>query len=194
MRGDRRAWPAWSTSVSHAVYMASLWANWMNLRIPWGNGDAFLWAGQRGVLGGRPDFTFTADAVTRQALSPMFSAGGSVLASRVVRNPTRRPRAKSRGSYPALTISATRARGAINLLVVNRLPRDAVTGRVRLDGGRSRGTANVRTVKGRSFTSWNRPGAPPSVRLHVRTRKIGARGFTHRFPASSTTVFRIPLR
>jgi alpha-N-arabinofuranosidase len=187
IHGDGRAWPAWSASVSRAVYMSSLWANWMNLRIPWGNGDAFLWAGQRGVLGGRPDYTFTADAVTRRALTPMFSAGGALLRSRIVDNPIRR-------SYPALTVAATRAQGAMSLLVVNRLPGKAVSTRIRLDGRRSRGTANLRTVVGRSFRSWNRPGFPPSVRLRVRDRSIGATGFTHRFPPASTTVFRIPLR
>lgn len=194
MHGDRRAWPAWSTSVSHALYMSSVWAEWMNMGIPWGNGDAVLWAGQRGVLGGRPDFTFTADAVTRQALSPMFSTGGALLTSRVVHNPIRRPRTTAPNTYPALTVAATRARGAMNLLVVNRLPGKGVSTRIRLDGRPSRGRANVRTVVGRSFKSWNRPGAPPSVRLHVHHRKIGAKGFTYRFPPASTTVFRIPLR
>jgi alpha-L-arabinofuranosidase len=194
LHGDRRAWPAWSTSVSHAVYMSSLWAQWMNLRIPWGNGDAFLWSGQRGVLGGRPDYNFTADAVTRQALSPMFSAGGALLASRIVGNRVRRPHGTAPASYPALTVAATRARGSVNILVVNRLPGKALSTRIRLKGHRPGRRANVRTVVGTSFRSWNRPDAPPSVRLHVRDRKIGATGFTHRFPPASSTVFRIPLR
>jgi alpha-N-arabinofuranosidase len=194
IHGDSRAWPAWSASVSHAVYMSSLWAQWMNLRIPWGNGDAFLWAGQRGVLGGTPDYTFTADAVTRQALSPMFSTGGNLLASRIVGNPIRRPRVPGSGSYPALTVAATRARGVMSLQVVNRLPGKAVSTHIRLAGRRSRGTVNVRTVVGRSFTSWNRPGSPPDVHLRVHNKNIGARGFDHRFPPASTTVFRIPLR
>ena len=192
--GDERAYPAWSTSVSHALYMSSVWAHWLNMRIPWGNGDAFLWAGQRGVLGSRPDYTFTADAVTRQALGPMFSRGGALLATRTFGNPIRRPRVTAPASYSALTVAATRAQGALNLLVVNRLPAEAVLTRIRLDGRRDRGTANVRTVIGRSFTSWNRPDAPPSVVLRVRNRAIGATGFNYRFPPASTTVFRIPLR
>ncbi len=194
MHGDHRAYPAWATSVSHALYMSSVWAHWLSLRIRWGNGDALLWAAQRGVLGKRPDYTFTADAVTRRALSPMFSAGGSLLASRVVGNPIRRPRVTAPESYPALTVAATRARGAVNLLVVNRLPAEAVRTHIRLDGRRARRTANVRTVTGRSFTSWNRPDSRPSVVLRLRNRDIGATGFIHRFPPASTTVFRIPLR
>jgi alpha-L-arabinofuranosidase len=194
LHGDHRAYPAWATSVSHAVYMSSLWAHWLNLRIPWGNGDDFLWTGQRGVLGGRPDYTFTADAVTRQAIAPMFSAGGALLANRILRNPIRRPRVTAPGSYRALTVAATRASGALNLLVVNRLPTEAVRTHIRLEGRRARGTAKVRTVVGRSFRSWNRPGSPPSVVLRGGNRAIGATGFTHRFPPASTTVFRIPLR
>jgi alpha-L-arabinofuranosidase len=194
LEGDSRAYPAWATSVSHAVFMSTLWAEWLNLRIPWGNGDAFLWAGQRGVIGGAPDYTFTADAVTRRALTPMFSAGGALVATRISGNPVRRPRVTAPASYRALTVAATRARGAVNLLVVNRLAGDAVTARIRLDGRRARGTANIRTVTGQSFTSWNRPGSPPSVVLRVRTREVGATGFGYRFPPASTTVLRIPLR
>ena len=192
--GDTGAYPAWATSVSHAVFMSSLWAQWLNLRIPWGNGDAFLWAGQRGVLGGAPDYTFTADAVTRQALAPMFSAGGALVATRISDNPVRRPRVTAPASYEALTVAATRTQGVLNLLVVNRLSGDAVSTRVRLEGRRARGTANIRTVTGRSFTSWNRPDSQPSVVLRIRSRDIGSTGFGYRFPPASTTVLRIPLR
>jgi alpha-L-arabinofuranosidase len=194
IHGDARAWPAWSASVSRAVFMSSLWANWLNLRIRWGNGDAFLWAGQRGVLGEGPDYTFTADAVTRRALSPMFSTGGALITTRISGNPVRHPRVTAPASYPALTVAATRAREAVNLLVVNRLPGRSVTTHIRLDGRRARGSANVRTVTGKTFTSWNQPGSPPSVVLRVLDRDVGATGFTHRFPPASTTVLRIPLR
>ena len=194
MHGDAQAFPGWSSSVSHALYMATVWTHWLNMGIPWGNGDDFLWAGQRGMLGGRPDYTYTADAVTRQALSPMFSAGGAVLRTRVVRNRVVRPAVTAPESYPVLTVGATRAEGAVHLVVVNRHPSDALTARVRLDGRRARGGASVRTVAGRSFASWNRPDSPPSVVLRTRSRRVGTTGFTHRFPAHSTTVLRIPLR
>ena len=194
MRGDKRAYPAWSKSVSRALYMSSVWAHWLKLRIPLGNGDDFLWAGNRGVLGQQPHYTFTADAVTRQAMAPMFSAGGALLATRIVGNPIRRPDVTAPESYPALTVAATRAHGAVNLLVVNRLPEESVSTRIRLDRRRARGTANVRTVTGRSFTSWNKPDSPPSVVLRIRNRDVGSTGFIHRFPPASTTVFRIPLR
>jgi alpha-L-arabinofuranosidase len=193
LHGDDRAFPTWGTSVSHAVYMSSLWAAWLNMRIPWGNGDDFLSAGgHRSVLGGQQR-TFTADAVTREAIAPMFSAGGQVLTTRIPGNPVRRP-AHAVGSYSGLAVAATRGDGVVRLLVVNRLPRKSVTSRIRLGGGHTRGTASIRSVTGPSFTSWNRPDAPPSVVLDTRSKRIGPTGFTYEFPASSTTVFRIPWR
>jgi len=80
----------------------------------------------------------------------------------------------------------------VRLLVVNRLPRSSVTARIRLSAGRTGGTASVRSVTGRSFTSWNKPGLPPSVVLHTQAKNIGVRGFKYLFPPASTTVFRIP--
>lgn len=192
IRGDDETYPSWATSVSHAVYMSSQWAAWLNLRIRWGTGDDFLWGIDRAVLGPAPFYTFTADAVTRQALAPMFSAGGTLLATRTTGNPTRHPAGLS-GSYSALTMAATRVQGALNLLVVNRLPLTAVRVRVELVGGRSGGSATITSVTGPSFTSWNHPGGPPDVTLHTRSWNIGATGFDYVFPAASTTVIRIPL-
>ena len=193
MHGDARAYPAWATSVSHAVYMSSLWANWLNLRIRWGNGDDFLWSNDRAMLGPAPHYTFTADAVTRRALAPMFSEGGALLATRVAGNPVR-PAHQAPGSYPGLTVAATRLHGAVRLLVVNRLPGKSVTTRIQLAGGRARGTAGIRSVTGRSFTDWNRPSSRPRVTLKTRSRPVGPTGFSYVFPPASTTVIRIPLR
>lgn len=191
MHGDEKTFPAWGTSVSHAVYMATLWADWLNMRIRLGNGDDLLGGpGQRSVLGGRTR-TFTADAVTRSAIAPMFSAGGQLLTTRVSGNPVRRP-PDAPGQYRGLTVAATRGGGDVRLLVVNRLPRSSVTARIRLSAGRTGGTASVRSVTGRSFTSWNKPGLPPSVVLHTQAKNIGVRGFKYHFPPASTTVFRIP--
>lgn len=189
MHGDSNAYPAWGTAVTHAVFMSSLWAEWLNMKIRVGNGDDFLGAGHSAVLGRR--HTFTADAVTREALKPMFSAGGQLLTTDITANPIRRPRSAS-GSYPGLTVAATRASGVLRLLVVNRLPRESVTTRIRLDRGRAKGTADIRSVTGKSFTSWNQPDVPPDVVLNTSTKRIAATGFSYTFPAASTTVFTIP--
>jgi alpha-N-arabinofuranosidase len=191
MHGDARAYPTWASSVSHAVYMASLWAAWLQMRIRWGDGDDFLWSSDRAVLGPAPHYVFTADAVTRQALAPMFSAGGTVLATRVAGNPVRRP-PRVPGSYPALKVAATRARGVVRILVVNRLPLRDVAARVTVRGGTPQGIAVVRSVGGPSFTSRNDPAAPHRVRLRVRTRPSGAARYV--FPPASTTVIELRLR
>jgi alpha-N-arabinofuranosidase len=189
IHGDTDTFPSWATSASHAAYMASLWADWMNLRIPWGMGDDLLWTNDRAVLGPAPDYAFTADAVTRQALRPMFEAGGKVLATSVENNPVRRPRSGS--SYAALAVCATRRKRRMFVMVVNRLPTTDVTARIRFDGARVAGRMSVRRVAGSSFQSWNPPGEAPSVRLVRRSRSVHGFSFEAGFPAASTTVFRI---
>jgi alpha-N-arabinofuranosidase len=193
MHGDSKAYPAWSVASTHAVYMASLWAAWLKMRIPLGDGDDFTWNGNRAVLGPPPSYTFTADALTRQALSPMFSDGGVVLHTDVGRNVVRRPPGEH-DSYPALVAAATRVNGGVWLMVVNRLPTRSVTATIRLTGGRASGQTSISAVYGASYRSWNRPDRPPSVTLHRRTASIRATGFRHLFQAASTTVFWIPLR
>ncbi len=192
IRGDKAAFPGWATSASHALHMATLWGDFLEMRLPWVMSDDLLWHTDRAVIGPSPDFVFTADAVTRQALVPMFTAGGKVLASGIQGNPLRDP-PDARGTYRGLAVTATRAPdGGLFVMVLNRLPSRDLTARVELDGFRSRGTAVVRTVSSASFADWNRPGKPPSVTMKVREQAIQRGGFTHTFPATSTTVFRIP--
>jgi alpha-N-arabinofuranosidase len=191
--GDSHAYPAWANSVSHAVYMASLWATWLRMRIPWGNGDDFLWPSDRGVLGPAPGYTFSADAVTRQAIAPMFSAGGALLDVRVAGNPIRHP-PRAGGSYPGLTVAATREHGNLRLIVVNRLPTTRVVAHIRLVGAPARGRAGFRVVIGKSYRSRNSPRTPHRVSLHRRTLSIRPSGFDRAFPPASTTVIRIPVR
>jgi alpha-L-arabinofuranosidase len=193
--GDDKTFFAWSVSASHAVHMSSLYAAWMRLGIPITTGDELMYGPHHGVIGKAPDFTFTAQAVTRQALTPMFRTGGTVVATSVLGNLSRRP-AGTRRSYSALEVTAIRAPDhTLYILVVNRLPTQAVVAQVRLvDGKGVGGTAGVRTVSGPSFASWNPPGERPQVTLKVRGRSVGPHGFVHRFPAASSTVIRVPLR
>jgi hypothetical protein len=192
INGDLTDFPAWTTSASHAAHMATLWGDWMELNIPWGMGDDLLWGSDRAVLGPAPHYTYTADAVTREALLPMFEAGGRQLSTAVSANPVRHP-GLGDGSYPGLAVTATRGpKGQLFLLVVNRLPFEDVTSRVRLDHFQSAGTAVVRHVASPSFQAWNAPGEPPAVTLETRSRRIEEAGFTATFPSTSTTVIRIP--
>lgn len=192
--GDADAFPGWSVSASHAVHMASLWVSWLRIGVRITTSDELMYAPLRGVVGQGPHFTFTAQAVTRQALSPMVRDGGRVLAASVQGNPVRRALGVP-GSYPGLAVTATRTpEGVVYLLVVNRLPDRPVTARILLTGRATTGHARVRTVSGRSFASWNHPGARPAVRLRVTRIPVAPHGFEHRFPPASTTLVRLPLR
>lgn len=193
LHGNDRAFVGWPRSESQAVFQATLWAAWMRMHIRRGTGDDFLWSADRGVLGAAPDFTFSADAVTRQALSPMFSAGGRLVATSVAGNPVRRPPSLP-ASYRGLSVTATRASGVLWLLVVNRLPGQAVTARVRLDGGTSTGALEARIVRSLSFHAQNTPEDPQQVFLDVGNRSIGRAAFDQTFPPASTTVLRVGLR
>lgn len=191
--GDGEAFPGWSVSASHAVYMAVQYAAWLKQGIRLSTGDELTYAARRGVIGQPPTFTFTANAVLRQSLAPMFRAGGRVLAAEVLGNPVRRPPGFRR-HYRGLEVAATRTpEGKIHLLVVNRLPLRAVTATIRLVGPRISARAGVRVARGRSFASWNRPGSAPRVTLRLRVRSVGAQAFRHTFPAASATVFRFTL-
>lgn len=193
LQGDGSAFPGWASSATQAAYMATMWGDWMEVGIEWGMSSVFL-GGDRSLLGTRRRVTFSAEAVTREAITPMFSAGGDVLPTRVEGNPVRQPEGLDR-SYTGLAVTATRAPdGAVELLVVNRLPLDDVTARVLVAGqaGQAGTTAELRTVRGEDFTSWNKVGEPPEVTLGTSEETVDAEGLVHSFPATSTTLIRLP--
>lgn len=193
--GNSEVFPHWSASMTHAVYMATMWVHWLDLGIPWAIGSDLLARSYRGMLGPTPDFTYSAEALTREAILPVFDAGGRRVRVDVARNPVRNTRLRA-GDYSALSVAATRGRNrSLYVLVVNRLPGKAsrVRVRMRLDGFRSRRVAFSRRVNGPSFRSWNRAGQQ-QVRLRRDRTRIGRNRFTYVFPPHSVTVLRIPSR
>lgn len=193
--GNSKAYPEWDGSMTRATYMASMWVNWLDLGIPWALGSDMLAPTHRGMLGHAPYFTFSAEALTRQAIKPMFGAGGRRLSVKITRNPVRNPRLGA-GTYPALAVAATRGRNRdMYVLVVNRLPGSAQRVRATLNLGRfaSRRVAFVSRVNGSSFRSWNVRGQT-EVRLRTGRQRIGRNRFSHVFPPHSVTVLRIPSR
>jgi alpha-N-arabinofuranosidase len=190
LQGDGVAFPGWASSATQAAYMATMWGDWMEVGIEWGMSSVFL-GGDRSLLGAHRRITFSAEAVTREAIAPMFGAGGDLLSATVEGNPVRQPEGMDR-AYSGLAVTATRAPdGSVQLLVVNRLPTDDVTARVLVDGQTSV-AAEIRTVTSEDFTAWNKPGSPPEVTLDVAEVPVGAEGLVHTFPATSTTVIRLP--
>jgi alpha-N-arabinofuranosidase len=191
--GDTKTYPSWAASMTHATFMASEWLMWLRLGIPWGNGNDLLTNNNHGLVGPAPGYTFTAEAATRQTLTPMFRGRGSQLRVRVSGNPRRDPQL-GLGTYPGLAVAATMGTaGRLHVAVVNRLPRESerIEADIRLDDFTSGGSAVVRRVVGESFVDWNQPGEPLSVQMTKRTRAIGSGGFTAVFPAHSVTLYSI---
>ena len=194
IKGKTKVYPEYTASMTHATYMASMWVSWMNMGIPLAIGNAVVGSSNRALLGPAPNFTLSAEVLTRQAIKPLYEPGSRRLGVNVARNPVRRPRFRNAGTYRALSVAATKSPGReLRILVVNRLPNDRVAARVDLRRFTSRGFALVSTVNGASFRSWNTPGAT-EVRLKTDRRGIGRDGFRGVFPAHSVTVIRVPAR
>jgi alpha-N-arabinofuranosidase len=190
VQGDHAAFPTWASSATQAAYMATGWGDWMELGIQFAMSSVFL-GGDRSLLGSRRSLTISAEGVTRETIAPMFNAGGELLPAGVEGNPVRQPEGMDR-SYAGLAVTAIRdPEGAVQLLVVNRLPTDAVTARVLVDGQTSV-SAELRTVVSDGFQASNRPGTPPEVTMEVTEVPVAPDGLVHTFPASSTTVIRLP--
>lgn len=192
--GDLRTYPEWTASMTRATYMASMWVSLLDLGVPLAGGSDMLAQGPRGLLGPAPYFTRSAEALTREAIQPLYSRGSRRLKVAIEGNPIRDPGLRNRGRYPALAVAATRAHdGEVRMLVVNRHPLRRVRARVRLRGFTSQGMALVSRVNGESYRSWNTARV---TEVHLRTdrRGISRGGFTEVFPAHSVTVIRVPSR
>jgi alpha-N-arabinofuranosidase len=194
IQGDGDAFPSWSSSMSHAVYMASMWSVLLKRGVPWAMGGDLMTSGEGALLGPAPHYTFGAQARVRQALLPMLRAGGHVVGTNIRRNPTRRPSLAKAGSYGALNVVTTRHGDQLWALVVNQLPGEAVRTQLRINGFDNGRKAHVRRVTSKRFTNWNHPGQPASVRLHTSTIRVDRSGLDMTFPAHSVTVLRFQRR
>jgi alpha-L-arabinofuranosidase len=192
LRGDRAVYPEWAGSMTHATYMASMWVNWINLGIPLAAGSDMLAKKDRAVLGPAPDFAMSAEALTREAIKPLFVPSSRKLGVKVVGNPVRHPSVRNADSYRSLAVVATRThKREVRLLVVNRHPSAQVRARVDLRGFASRRVAFVSRVNGASFRSRN-TARVTEVHLRSDRQRIKRGGFVETFPAHSVTVIRVP--
>jgi alpha-N-arabinofuranosidase len=195
IHGHDKAFPTWSSSMSHAVYMTSSWLTWLKLGVRVGTGGDLLASAAGSVLGSPKAWTFSVEAMARQAITPMFKDRGKVVRSRVLSNPSRLPRLRHAGAYKGLDVVATRGRdAAVNILAVNRLPSRDVRTRVLVKGSRLRERATIRRVAAKHFTHANPAGKPRQVHLQTRKRRVGRDGFSIILPAHSVTVIRLPAR
>lgn len=191
------AYPRWETSMSHVTYMASQWANFAQLGLPWVEGNTLISeapTGLRAVLGGPTEYVFTADAVAREQLKPVLAAGGNTLRTSVSGNPRITPEQPKPGwgTYGALVSTASVGDdGSLRIVVVNRHPTEAITARVVPDGFAHEETAALTTVAGESYTDYNSSEHPDTIQVVESTISTGAGEFDHLFPAASITVLEL---
>lgn len=189
--------PSWQTGMSHATYMASQWARYSQLGVPWVLGNTLISEepeGLRAVLGGEPGFVFTSDATVREQLKPVLASGGSVVRAAVRDNPRVTPvePEPAFGDYEALVSSAMLGRdGKLRIIVVNRHPDADLAAEVVTDGFRHGPEAAVSTVTGADFTSYNSLEHPDDVRIVRSTAPVGEAAFRYHFPAHSVTVLEL---
>jgi alpha-N-arabinofuranosidase len=195
IHGHDEAYPSWSASMGHAVYMTSSWLTWLKFGVRLGTGGDLLASAGGSVLGSPRAWTFSVEATARQAITPMFKKKGKVVRSRVQSNPSRLPRLNHAGGYKGLDVVATRGRDrAISVLAVNRLPSRDVRARVVVKGSRLRGLAKIRRVAAKHFTDHNPVGKARRVQLQKSKRRVGRGDFSIVLPAHSVTVIRLPAR
>lgn len=165
--GDRTGWPYWRATISNGIYMASMWSFALNDGLPWATGGDLIGVGEGSVIGAPSAYTLSAEALVRRTLLPMLRAGGSVVGANVQGNPVYDTGLGTRRApltYQALQVSATRdRRGGLWLLVVNRLPDQAVAARIDLGGFTPAGTATKFETHAPRFNYWNRDNEPPRV-------------------------------
>ncbi|HUS66683.1 MAG TPA: hypothetical protein VMZ28_19235 [Kofleriaceae bacterium] len=190
---SKEALPAFSSTMTHALFMASQWIHFARLGVRWVEGNTLVAErhGIRGVLGGSATgFVYGAEALTREALAPVFADGARWTASRVEDNEIVTVGAE--GDWPVLVAGATTgADGALRIVVVNRRMNQAQAARVVPEGFVHGATVEVTLVRGDSFKSYNdgEPGGgDDSVEITTDTIEVDAASFDHSFPAASVTL------
>lgn len=192
--GDISSFPSWNTSLSHGTYMASQWAHFAQLGLPWALGNTLVSEqpqGLRAVFGGQPAFVPTVDAVIREQLKPMTSAGGTTVSTQIHRNPRISPieSVPGFGGYSALVASgAIGEDGRLRIMVVNRQASATVKARVLPAGFPHTGSVEVTQVTGDHVTSFNSIDHPRDVRIATSEVHLDDQAFAYAFPAHSVTL------
>jgi len=190
---DGAGLPAASATMTHALFMASQFIHFARVQVGWVEGNTLVAEPRsiRGVLGGsRTGFVYSAEAMAREALAPLFAAGSLWTRSDV--EGQLRVDAGDQGAWPVFQVGATTGPdGALRIVVVNRHMEAAETAEV-VPIAFTRGAAiEVTTVAGASFTSYNDGDGPgdDSVAITRSTLEVDSETFTWEFPAASITVF-----
>ncbi len=198
--------PEYNFSMTHALYMANQWMSWQTMDIPWAAGNDLSSDGWYTLLGKESSgFIYSAEAVAREAVKPMFTARGRQVVTELVGGPMRDPAntemcnggapLSCQDTYSKLRAMATRGpNGTVYLMVVNRSPfqNDAIPVDVTINGFTGTGSATVRQVAPAAFTSHNDVETPNAVTLSTSNRAVGTNTFRATFPPYSITLFILP--
>jgi alpha-N-arabinofuranosidase len=190
--------PQFSATMTHALYMASQWIRYAQMDIGWVMGNDLAAPGLRGVLGGvNTGFVYGAEAMTREALKPVFSYGGRLVETRVFGQ--EHLTAPDGSHWQVLMVGAARAsRGVQHVVVVNRHPDDEKSALLVPAGFPHDKIIDVATVHAAAITSFNDDGTfggDNTVELTRSTLHTDGQGaFRYEFPPASITVMTLQPR
>ena len=184
----------WEASMTDALHMMSSLSGIMNAGVPWAEGGALTSRGLRSWFGPAPDYIVTSAARALAGVKGMVHGGGRVV-HHTVRGPEQRS-SYSRRRYDALAVSVTKDRqGALQVLLVNRDPNDAIRVEVRNPRFSGRHSARVWRVTSARISSANTPSTPNAVRLTADKRRVAdPHHFIVPVPAHSVVRLRIGAR
>lgn len=191
-----KAYPEYCYAMSHVLYLASQWADYANLGLPWVVGNALMAESPgltRSMLGSAPDYVYSADAVAREQVKEMVHGGGHVVRNSLRDNPTVTTDTTTAlgSSYPALASTASLdEHGVLNVLVVNRDPHQDVPGRVSFTGIAAPGKVQASTVSGDAYDSYNDSKNLDAVRIVQAEHTFQGRTLAWTFPAHSVVLLR----
>lgn len=194
--------PGYLRSMDQGLYMASLLTAWIDAGVPlahkypllnWNPDDPPPGAPTVQPSMNQSDFGFYPTFVPQAGayVTELFTRtlGTQQVAAAVANNPTR---AGSAATYEALrTVASIDEQGLLTVIVVNRDPQNPVTASMLPERFRYRSDAEVWTVTGESFTSYNTPADPEAVRLAKDVVEVQEGGFEYTFPAHSVTAIRL---
>ncbi|TDE01984.1 NEW3 domain-containing protein [Jiangella asiatica] len=140
------------------------------------------------IAGPGPDTVPQAQALVYQLFTEMM--GDTHIASQVVESPEKG--LTNGDTLPALTtVASTDADGNLYAVVINRDAELDVNASVVPVGYRHDGRAEIMTVTGADYLSFNSPDDRDAVALASQSVVVGAGDFTYTFPAHSVTAIRL---
>lgn len=187
-------------TLGGALYVAQLLKYWLELGIPLAQKHSlidFVFStpptgvtslGYDGIFSEGPAFVSSATALAFELYKDIL--GSELIQSSVTGNPERILPTGARLSALE-TVTSIDPSGTLNLFVINRDRTTNVAATIKLQQYRSSGQANIKTLNGPSYLSYNTPTSPKTVKITKRTIAVGPSQFNYTFPAHSITAIKI---